>query len=134
MEYGTYWEIIGISETPGVTQINVETASRFCAAEMNPSQRRCGHPIQQISTKILDRMQPEVRKNYLSQAPYPIGATTIVHVYAPIATSEEEAGSFYNQLQQVINMTPSNGTLIIMGDFIVKEGTESYGNHMERYS
>ena len=54
-----------------------------------------------------------------------IGATTIIQIYAPTsASSEEEADSFYHQLQQVITTTPSKDILIIMGDFNAKVGAD----------
>ena len=55
-----------------MTQENyVKTGYRFCAAETDPSQRRCSYPTQQISTKILNRIQPDIRNNNHSKAPYP---------------------------------------------------------------
>ena len=54
-----------------------------------------------------------------------IGATTIIQVYAPpSASSEEEADSFYDQLQQVITTTPSKDILTIMGDLNAEVGTD----------
>ena len=49
--------------------------------------------------------------------------TTIIQIYAPTSTAEEEdVEEFYDQLQFLIDKTPSQDTLLILGDFNAKVG------------
>ncbi|KAF7239023.1 Mitogen-activated protein kinase kinase kinase 3, partial [Varanus komodoensis] len=50
---------------------------------------------------------------------------TVVQVYAPTTGAEEaEIDRFYEGLQHLLELTPKNDVLIIMGDWIVQVGTQ----------
>ena len=58
--------------------------------------------------------------------PVPI---TIIQVYAPTADAEEDAiVSFYESVQNVIDITPSSDILILMGDLNAKVGSAQLSN------
>ena len=112
----------------------VKTISRSCAVEINPYTEKTSYLTQQISTKILDRIHTDIRKNYHSQVPYPNWSNnypTVLRLTS--ASSEEEADSFYHQLQQVITKTPFKNILIIMGALNAKVGTESWNGTLARF-
>ena len=52
---------------------------------------------------------------------------TVVQVYAPTSSSEEEdIKAFYEIIQYVIDQTPSGDSLYIIGDLISKFGKDIY--------
>ena len=50
---------------------------------------------------------------------------TVIQVYAPITNVEEaEAEQLYEDLQDLLELTPQNDVLFIMGDWNVKVGSQ----------
>ena len=49
---------------------------------------------------------------------------TVIQVYAPTSNTEEvEANRFYDDLQDVLELTPQKDVLFILGDWNAKEGS-----------
>ena len=49
---------------------------------------------------------------------------TVIQVYAPTSNAEEvEADRFYDDLQDVLELTPQKDVLFILGDWNAKEGS-----------
>ena len=50
---------------------------------------------------------------------------TVIQVYAPTSNTEEaEAESFYEDLQDLLELTPKNDVLFIIGDWNAKIGSQ----------
>ena len=51
--------------------------------------------------------------------------TTVIQVYAPISNAEEaEVEQFYEDLQDLVELTPKNDVLFIIGDWNAKVGSQ----------
>ena len=51
--------------------------------------------------------------------------TTVILVYAPISNAEEaEVEQFYEDLQDLVELTPKNDVLFIIGDWNAKVGSQ----------
>ena len=51
----------------------------------------------------------------------------VIQVYAPISTAEEaEVEQFYEDLQDLLELTTKNGVLVITGDWNVKVRVKRY--------
>ena len=48
---------------------------------------------------------------------------TVIQVYAPI-TNAKEAEQFYDDLQDLLELTPKNDVLFIIGDWNAKVGSQ----------
>ena len=49
---------------------------------------------------------------------------TVIQVYAPTSNAEEaEVESFYEDLQDILELTPKNDVLLIIGDWNTKLGS-----------
>ena len=48
---------------------------------------------------------------------------TVIQVYAPTSNAEE-AGQFYEDLQDLLELTPPKAVLLIMGDWNAKVGSQ----------
>ena len=50
---------------------------------------------------------------------------TVIQVYAPTSNAEEtEIEQFYEDLQDLLELTPKNDVLFIIGDWNAKEGSQ----------
>ena len=50
---------------------------------------------------------------------------TVIQVYAPISNTEEaEVEQFYEDLQDLLELTPQNDVLFIIGDWNAKVGSQ----------
>ena len=50
---------------------------------------------------------------------------TVIQVYAPTTNAKEaEAERFYEDLQDLLELTPKKGVLFIIGDWNAKEGSQ----------
>ena len=50
---------------------------------------------------------------------------TVIQVYAPISNAEEaEVGQFYEDLQDLLELTPKKDVLFIIGDWNAKVGSQ----------
>ena len=50
---------------------------------------------------------------------------TVIQVYAPTSNTEEaEAEQFYEDLQDLLELTPKKGVLFIIGDWNAKVGSQ----------
>ena len=52
---------------------------------------------------------------------------TVIHVYAPTSNAEEaEVERFYEDLQDLLELTPKKGVLFIIGDWNAKVGSQKH--------
>ena len=52
---------------------------------------------------------------------------TVIQVYAPTSNAEEaEVERFYEDLQDILELTPQKDVLFIIGDWNAKVGTQKY--------
>ena len=49
---------------------------------------------------------------------------TVIQVYAPNTNAEAEVGQFYNDLQDLLELTPTKDVLFITGDWNAKVGSQ----------
>ena len=62
-------------------------------------------------------MQSQKRQNDLCSSPIKPLNTTVIHVYAPTSNAEEaEVERFYEDLQDLLELTPKKDVLFIIGD------------------
>ena len=53
---------------------------------------------------------------------------TVIQVYAPVSNTEEaEAERFYEDLQDLLELTPQKDALFIVGDWKAKEEVKKHG-------
>ena len=75
------------------------------------------------SLKCSTWMQSQKRQNdvYFQGKPFNI---TVIQVYAPTSNAEEEAEWFYEDLQDLLKLTPQKDVLFITGDWNAKVGSQ----------
>ena len=57
---------------------------------------------------------------------------TVIQVYAPTSNAEEaEVELFYEDLQDLLELTPQNDVLFIIGDWNAKVGSQEVKKHLE---
>ena len=65
------------------------------------------------------------RQNDLCSFPRQTIHITVIQVYAPTSNTEEaEVERFYEDLQDLLELTPKNDVLFIIGDWNAKEGSQ----------
>ena len=70
-------------------------------------------------------MQSQKRQNDLCSFPRQTLNTTVVQVYAPTSNAEEAEGKwFYEDLQDLLELTPKKDVLFIIGDWNAKIGSQ----------
>ena len=70
-------------------------------------------------------MQSQKRQNDLCSFPRQPFNITIIQVYAPTSNTEEaEAEEFYEDLQDLLELTPKKDVLFIIGDWNAKVGSQ----------
>ena len=70
-------------------------------------------------------MQSQKQQNDLCLFPRQTIRITVIQVYAPIANDEEaEAEWFYQNLQDLLGLTPPKDVLFIIGDWNAKVGSQ----------
>ena len=68
-------------------------------------------------------MQSQKRQNDLCSFPSKPFSITVIQVYAPISNAEEaEVEQFYEDLQDLLELTPKKDVLFITGDWNAKVG------------
>ena len=65
-------------------------------------------------------MQPQKRQNDLSSFPSKPFNITVIQVYAPNTNAKAEAEWFYEDLQDLLELTPKKDVLFIMVDWNAK--------------
>ena len=74
------------------------------------------------SPKCSTWVQSQKRQNDLQGKPFSI---TVIQVYAPISNAEEaEVEPFYEDLQDLLELTPKKDVLFIIGDWNEKVGSQ----------
>ena len=69
-------------------------------------------------------MQSQKRQNDLCSSPRQPFNITVIQVYAPTRNAEEaEAERFYEDLQDLLELTPPKNVLFILGDWNAKVGS-----------
>ena len=70
-------------------------------------------------------MQSQKRQNNLCSFPNKPFSITVIHVYAPTSNTEEtENERFYEDLQDLVELTPKNDVLFTIGDWNAKVGSQ----------
>ena len=111
-------DILGISELKwtGMGEFNSDDHYiYYCGQE---SLRRNGVAIiVNKSPKCSTWMQSQKRQNDLCSFPRKLFNMTVIQVYAPTSKAEEvEDEQFYEDLQDLLELTPKNHALFIIGD------------------
>ena len=71
-------------------------------------------------------MQSQKRQNDLSSPPFNI---TVIQVHAPTSNAEEaEVERFYEDLQDLLELTPKKDVLFVIGDWNAKVGSQERSN------
>ena len=87
-----------------------------------PQKKWSGHHGQQKSPKRSTWMQSQKRQNDLCSKSL---NTTVIQVHAPTSNAEEaEAEWVYEDLQDLIELTPKKDVLFIIGDWNAKVGSQ----------
>ena len=87
-----------------------------------PQKKWSSHHGQQKSPKCSTWMQSQKRQNDLCSFPFNI---TVIQVYAPTSNAEEaEVEWFYEDLQDLLELTPKKDVLFIIGDWNAKVGSQ----------
>ena len=69
-------------------------------------------------------MQSQKQQNDLCSSPRQIIHITVIQVYAPTSNAEEaEVERFYEDLQDLLELTPKRDVLFIIGDWNAKVGS-----------
>ena len=68
-------------------------------------------------------MQSQKRQNDLCSFPRQTFNITVIQVYAPTSNTEE-AERFYEDLQDLLELTPKKDILFIIGDWNAKVGSQ----------
>ena len=70
-------------------------------------------------------MQSQKRRNDLCSFPRQTIQITVIQVYAPTSSAEEaEVERFYEDLQDLLELTPKKDVLFIIGDWNTKVGSQ----------
>ena len=90
------------------------------------SQKKWSSPHgQQKSLKCSTWIQSQKQQNDLCSFPRQTFNITVIQVYAPTSNTEEaEAERFYEDLQDLVELTPKKDVLSIIGDWNAKVGSQ----------
>ena len=70
-------------------------------------------------------MQPQKQQNHLCSFPSKPFNITVIQVYSPTSSVEEaEVERFYEDLQDLVELTPKKDVLFIIGDWNAKVGSQ----------
>ena len=90
-----------------------------------PQKKWNSHYSQQKSPKCSTWMQSQKQQNDLYSFPRQTFNITVIQVYAPISNAKEaEIERFYEDLQDVLELTPKQDVLFIIGDWNAKVGSQ----------
>ena len=90
----------------------------------NPSKKWSSHHGQQKSLKCSTWMQSQKRQNDLCFQGKPFNIT-VIQAYAPTSNTEEaEVERFYEDLQDLLELTPKKDVLFSIGDWNAKVGSQ----------
>ena len=88
-----------------------------------PQKKWSSHHGQQKSPKCSTWTQSQRRWKDLYSFPRQTIHVTVIQVYAPTSNAEE-AEWFYEDLQDLLELTPNKGVLFIIGDLNAKVGSQ----------
>ena len=89
-----------------------------------PQNKWSSHHGQQKSPKCSTWMQSQTRQNDLCFQGKPFNIT-VIQIYAPTSKAEEaEFERFYEDLQDLLELTPKKDVLFIIGDWNAKVGSQ----------
>ena len=120
-------EILGISELrwTGMGEFNSDDHYIYCCGQESP--RRNGVAII-VNRRVRNAVLGSNLKNdrtisvYFEGKPFNI---TVIQVYAPTSTTEKgEVEQFYEDLQDLLELTPKKDVLFIIGDWNAKVGSQ----------
>ena len=94
-------------------------------ADWNPQKKWSSHHGQQKSLKCSTWMQSQKWQNDHCSFPSKPFHITVIQVYAPTSNAEEaEVEQFYDDLQDLLELTPKKDVLFIIGDWNAKVGSQ----------
>ena len=90
-----------------------------------PQKKWSSHHGQQKSLKCSTWMQSQKQQNDLVRFQGKLFNITVIQVYAPTSNAEEaEVEWFYEDLQDLLELTPPKNVLFIIGDWNAKVGSQ----------
>ena len=119
-------DILGISELKwtGIGEFNSDDHYIYCGLE---SLRRNGVAIivnKRVQIAVLGCNLEKDRMNSIHFKGKPL-STTVIQVYAPTSNAEEaEVEWFYEDLQDLVELTPKKDVLFVIGDWNAKVGSQ----------
>ena len=86
------------------------------------------------SPKYNTWVQSQKQQNYLCSFQSKSFSITVIQLYAPTNNAEEaELERFYEDLQNIIELTPKKDSLFIIGDWNAKEGSQEISGVREKF-
>lgn len=120
------WDIIGLSEThwTGTQELQVKGCKILSSGGEGRHQAGVALVISGPAQRFLLGYRPVNERIISARFQTMTNPVTIVQIYAPTTTAEEDAiDRFYEELQNEVNKMPKGDSLIVMGDFNAKVGS-----------
>ena len=111
-------DILGIRELKwtGMGEFNSDDHCIYCCGQESLERNGVAINSQQNSPKCSTWMQSQKQQNNLCFQGKPFNIT-VIQVYAPTSNAEEaEVERFYEDLQDLLELTPKKDVLFIIGD------------------
>ena len=128
--------ILGISELKwtGMVEFNPDDHYiYYCGQES--LRRNAVAIIVNKSLKCRTEMQSQKRQNDLCLFPRQPFSITVIQVCAPTSNADEvEVEQFYEDLQDLLELTPQKDVLLIIGDWAAKVGSEETAGVTGKFS
>ena len=128
--------ILGISELKwtGMVEFNPDDHYiYYCGQES--LRRNAVAIIVNKSLKCSTGMQSQKRQNDLCLFPRQPSSITVIQVCAPTSNADEvEVEQFYEDLQDLLELTPQKDVLLIIGDWAAKVGSEETAGVTAKFS
>ena len=97
-------------------------------------QKWSSHHSQQKSPKYSTWIQSQKQQNDLCLFQGKLCNTTVIQVYALTSNAEEaEVERFYEDLQDLPELTPNNDVLFIIGDWNIKVGSQETSGVTDKF-
>ena len=120
-------DILGISELKWTGMGEFKSDDHYIYYSWQESLRRNGEVIivkKRVQNVVLECNPKNDRMISVRFQGKPFN-TTVILVYAPISNAEEaEVEQFYEDLQDLVELTPKNDVLFIIGDWNAKVGSQ----------
>ena len=119
-------DLLGISELKwtGMGEFHSDDHYIYYCGQESLRRNGVAHHGQQKSQKCSTWMQSQKRQNDLCLFPRQTNIT-VIQIYAPTSNPEEaEVEWFYEDLQDLLELTPKKDVLFIIGDWKAKVGSQ----------